>query len=280
MNTKLDESLLIAYLYDELSGEEKTEVEKYLAANPEAAEQLHQMRGIRSSLQTIQDKEVIAPPIVLEEGRHRFLFDTPYFKTILGIAASLLVIMIAAKVLDLRINLNDNSVLIGFGEMKTNPDPQVINTGLSEQQVQGMIQNALAENNEVVQASLDDTQKRFQESIRKNMSNGNLDGLIQKASAASRDQIRQYAFTMQAENEKLMKDYMQLTAAEQKQYIEDLLVDFAKYLQQQRVDDLQLMQTRLTSIEQNTNIFKQETEQILTSIISTVGNTETPTIKN
>jgi hypothetical protein len=70
-----------------------------------------------------------------------------------------------------------------------------------------------------------------------------------------------------------VKDYFQLSTGEQKQYIENILVDFAEYLEQQRNNDLQLVQTQLNSLQQNTDIFKQETEQILTSIISTVGTT-------
>jgi hypothetical protein len=77
----------------------------------------------------------------------------------------------------------------------------------------------------------------------------------------------------------LVKDYFKLTASEQKQYIEGLLVDFAKYLQQQQKDEMQLVQVRLSNIEENTNVFKQETEHILTSIISTVGNTPAKTSK-
>ena len=69
----------------------------------------------------------------------------------------------------------------------------------------------------------------------------------------------------------MVKSYFQLNSTEQKQYVEGLLVDFSKYLQQQRNDDLQVVQTQLKSLQQNTDIFKQETEQILTSIISTVG---------
>jgi hypothetical protein len=75
------------------------------------------------------------------------------------------------------------------------------------------------------------------------------------------------------ENLKLVKDYFTLSGGEQKQYVEGLLVDFAKYLQQQRKDDLQLVEMRLNNIEQNNNVFKEETEQILTSIITSVGGT-------
>jgi hypothetical protein len=72
----------------------------------------------------------------------------------------------------------------------------------------------------------------------------------------------------------MVKSYFQLNSAEQKQYVEGLLVDFSKYLQQQRNDDLQVVETQLKSLQQNTDLFKQETEQILTSIISTVGTSK------
>jgi len=51
-------------------------------------------------------------------------------------------------------------------------------------------------------------------------------------------------------------------------YVENLLVDFSKYLQEQRKQDLVFFQSRMSSIEKNSSQFKQETEQILSSIIS------------
>ena len=98
-----------------------------------------------------------------------------------------------------------------------------------------------------------------------------MDHLIREASAASRDQVSEFVASMQTENLKMVKDYFALSSNEQKEYIEGLLVDFAKYLQQQRRDDLQLVEMRINNLERNSNIFQQETEQILTSIISNVG---------
>jgi len=42
-------------------------------------------------------------------------------------------------------------------------------------------------------------------------------------------------------------------------------------LQEQRKQDLQYVQTKVNSLEKNNNQFKQETEQILTSLISSPG---------
>jgi hypothetical protein len=130
----------------------------------------------------------------------------------------------------------------------------------------------MGQNNIAMQASLKESQQKLSASVRQNLAlnSRKLDQLMREAATASQEQIRQYVSGIQAQNMNQVKDYFQLTSTEQKKYIENILVDFAQYLQQQRNDDLQLVQTRMQSLEQNTNIFKQETEQILTSIISTV----------
>ena len=97
---------------------------------------------------------------------------------------------------------------------------------------------------------------------------------------ATHDQVRDYVEALQQENARMMKDYLALSASEQQQVIEELLVDFSRYLNQQRASDLQVLQTRLASIEQNTDLFKQETEQILTSIIASVEGGNTKEIRN
>lgn len=75
----------------------------------------------------------------------------------------------------------------------------------------------------------------------------------------------------------MIKDYYKMTSEDQKEQLEQLLVDFSKYLQQQREDDLMILQARLNDLQQNTDMYRQETEQILASIIS---NASVPVIRN
>src|SRR5690606_32086053 len=98
-----------------------------------------------------------------------------------------------------------------------------------------------------------------------------IDRLVKKMSSASEQQINGYVATLQAENMQMIKEYYKLTSEEQKQHLEDLLVDFAKYLQQQRSDDLMIMEARMNDLQQNTDLFRLETEQILSGIISNTG---------
>jgi hypothetical protein len=275
MSYKPDEQTLMDYLYGELEDGDKIKVEEYFRTNPEARLQFEKLAGVKSMLQRVKDKEVIAPPIVVGDNNQRRLWDVPYLKTIISIAASLILVLLVARMTGTRVSVSENEFRLSFGEKPVENQNVPVQSNLTAAQVQSMIQQSLDENNTVLNTNWQQSQKALEASIRTNMvsNSGKMDDVIREASSASQEQIQQYVSAMQTENMQMVKDYFKLTASEQKHYIEGLLVDFAKYLQQQQKDDLQVVQMRLSNIEENTNVFKQETEQILTSIISTVGNT-------
>ena len=273
MSYKPSESDLMAYLYGELESPEKELVEKYLFENPEVQINMQRLGRIRTVLSEVKDKEVIAPPIFVDDRKTKFLWNAPYLKTIVSIAASLLLVILASRLAGMKIEYESNALTINFGDTRKADDSPLPQT-LSAEEIQAMINSSLIRNNDAMQASWKDTQEQLNASINKSLaqSSSKIDRLVREASVASQDQIRQFVSGIQTENQQLVKNYFKLSADEQKHYIESMLVDFSKYLQQQRNDDLQMVQTRLNSLEQNTDVFKQETEQILTSIITTVGN--------
>lgn len=283
MSYKPDEKDWMAYLYGEMEEEEKKKFDEYIFKDPEARIELEKYQNLRQMLSRAEDKEVIAPPIFIGDdhssshgGRKQYFWNTPYFRTIVTIAASLLILILAGKFTGTTLSVSGQEFRLTFGERRAE-EPDRTNTAtaaLTHDEVQQMINASLERNNKVVQTSLEETQKKLDASIRRNLAqnSGKIDQLVREASSASQEQIRQFVDGIRTENMQQVKDYFQLTSTEQKKYIENLLVDFAKYLQQQRDNDLQLVQTRMNSLEQNTDIFKQETEQILSSIITTVGS--------
>jgi hypothetical protein len=224
-------------------------------------------------LSEVKDKEVIAPPIFIDERSSKLFWNIPYVRTIVSIAASLLLVILVGRLSGLNIQYGSSELKIGFADTKV-ANNEAQQAALSIDEVQAMINASLNKNNEAMQSSWRETQEQLDASINKSLAHNSakINRLVQEASVASQDQIRQFVSGIQTENLQLVKNYFKLSADEQKQYIESMLVDFSKYLQQQRNDDLQLVQTRLNSLEKNTNVFKQETEQILTSIITTVGS--------
>ncbi|QOI97608.1 MAG: hypothetical protein HRU69_08940 [Flammeovirgaceae bacterium] len=276
MNFKPDEGLLMAYLYGELGTDEKRRVEEYLAGNPEALKEVQALQHVRKGLSAITDKEIIPPPMVWGSSGHRFWHD-PYIKTSMGIAATITLLVMVGWLTGLNFRLADGELHIGFGKPVEKPE------SLTAQEVQRMIAASLQENNRALAADWASAEQRLTESIRHSLASNmlaNRDALIKQVASATHQQVRDYVSALQEENARMMKDYLTLSANEQQQVIEELLIDFSRYLNQQRTTDLQTLQTRLTAIEQNTDLFKQETEQILTSIIASVEGGNTKEIRN
>jgi hypothetical protein len=205
----------------------------------------------------------------MDDAKVVSFWQNSYFKTMMSIAASLLFIMVAGRLLGTEINYSSGELKISFGGKKEQPT-QLMQPSLTEDKVQEMIQSSLAKNNEVITTGWSEDQKKLSQSIRQNLDQNSkkIDALMKTASDASQEQVRGFVASLQNENLKLMKDYFQLSTTDQKKYTEGLLVDFSEYLKEQRRQDLMMLQTRVTSIEKNTDQFKQETEQILASIIS------------
>ena len=271
MNYKPDEATLISYLYGELDSAEQLKVEQYLQMNPVEKKRLEEWSSARKIISHLQDKEVIAPPIVVGVDTAQPWWKENFFRMSLGMAASLLLFLVAARLMDLSASYAQGELKIGFGVVpKTELSP-----AMTESQVNDMIQSSVVRNNEALQASWSEDRRLMEKSIRSNLNTNSakIDHLVQTASAASQEQVRSFVSQMQSDNLKLMKDYMQLSTAGQKEYVETILVDFSKYLQEQRSQDVKLFQARMSNIETNTNMFKQETEQILTSLITNNSTT-------
>jgi hypothetical protein len=272
MNYKPDEGTLMAYLYGELDAAESEKVMEYLNQHPEELKTLHQLADVSNVMKQVQDKEVIAPPIFGDvEAKQVHFWQSSYFKTMMSIAASFILILVAARLIGPEITYSGGELRISFNDSKKIEQMvQPVQEPLTPIQVQEMINSSLTKNNQAITAGWEDNQKKIDQSIKNSFAaNSNkIDELMKVTSQASQDQVRTFVASLQEDNLKLMKDYLQLSSSEQKTYVEALLVDFSKYLQEQRKQDFQLFQTRMSSIEKNTDQFKQETEQILATIIS------------
>jgi len=245
---------------------------EYLTQHPEELKQLQQLMDVQQVMKQVQDKEVIAPPIFGEgAARQVHFWQTGSFKTMMSMAASFILILVAARLIGPDISYTNGELRISFRDAKTTEQVLPPNQPLlTAAEVQEMINSSLTRNNEEITAGWENNQKQIDQSIKSNFASNSrkLDELMKVTSQASQDQVRTFVAGLQEDNLKLMKDYLQLSSNEQKTYVEALLVDFSKYLQEQRKQDFQVFQSRMSSIEKNTDQFKQETEQILASIIS------------
>ena len=274
MNYKPDENTLIAYLYGELDEKEQEKLAQYFQEHPEELRHVQALANARDIMGAINDKEVIAPPVFMDDhSRGRPIWQSSTVRWISGMAASFLLLMVAARLIGMEILYSRGEVRISFGKKQEVTAP-VDPSRLTVTQVQTMIGSSLVKNNEFIAARWAENQRKMDESIRYrlDLNSKKTEDMLKNASLASQEQIQSFVSSLQNENLRSMKDYLHLSSAEQKKYVEGLLVDFSKYLQQQRNEDFNLFLTRMSSMEKNTDQFKQETEQILASIISNSGS--------
>lgn len=262
MSYKPDESVLISWLYGELDASEKAKVEKYFQENPEELRKMQQFNDVRNIMSNISDKEVIAPPLFMDDHDTKVVsfWRSNSFRTVATIAASFLLLLVAARLLDLRMNYSDNELRISFGKPAVGETAETpASTGLTAMQVQQMIDQSLVQN-----------RSELDEAIKSTLASNTrqIHDLVRQASNASRDDIRSFVSTLQRDNLAQMRDFLNLSSAEQRKYTDNLIVDFSKFLQEQRSQDINMFQTRFSRLEQNTDELKTETEQILASIIS------------
>ena len=288
MKTNIKEELLMAYLYGELNADEKTEVEKLFSASPEDKSKLEEMLFIKSALGNITDKEVITPPIFnkvesnyegreavppsgLPSQRHgvRGLWVTPIRYSI-GIAAAFLIVMLGAKLLGFHAQSTNEGLLIGFGDIKQKE--QSVN--LSPEQIQQMINTSLHKNNDFVSAAWGESQSKINDAFKQNvmLASQSINETNKNSLSSSKEEIRQFMESLRGQNTQLLQDYVRLSGNEQKLYIENLLVDFTKYMQEQRSQDLNIVNTRLNTLEADNSLFREEAGQILTSLVSNENN--------
>lgn len=255
MSYRPDENVLISWMYGELDEAETAKVEKYFQENPSELKRWQQLRGVSNIMGNIEDKEVIAPPLFMtDETKTISFWKTNSFKTVVSIAASFLLLIVAAKLLNLDISYSDNELRIAFGERKEKVKENEILPSLTTMDVQKMIDRSKLTNQQALDSSINEIYKN--------------------ASMASQKNIRDFVSTLQKENLAQMRDYLQLSASDQRKYTDNLIVEFSNYLNEQRARDYNMYQARFSKIEQNTEQLKTDTEQILTSIISSTSQVQ------
>ena len=256
MNYKPDESILISWLYGELDAAEKEKVEKYFQENPDELKKYQQLNDVRNVMSNIRDKEVIAPPLFMDDDVKVVSFwKTTSFRTVMSIAASFLLLIVVGKVLNMDVSYSNSELRISFGK----PVEHGVTSSLTAMDVQRMIDESNSQN----KVALDVAIKQSLESNTTKMNE-----LVKQASNASQADIRNFVSSLQRDNLTQVQNYLQLSAVDQRKYTDNLVMEFSKYLQEQRNQDLNMFQTRFSKLEQNTDELKTETEQILASIIS------------
>lgn len=253
MSYKVNESMLMAYLYGELSEEEREKVEAYLSEHEEARTTLEALRETQSILGKVKDREVDVPSFVFDETDKVVVSTTTlsmFWQRSLAIAASLALLILIGYVTRMNVSIGNQGMQLSFGDAPSQPT-------VDQEQLQEMIRQAVAEKNQSLDQRMGDLSQQV-----------NLLA-TQETPAIDNKVIEKYLATLKEQNISIMSGLMETSNLAQKEYTDGVIRDFALFLDIQRQSDLDVIQTRFENLVDDTEWNQRQTNQILTNLLTT-----------
>ncbi|WP_340153221.1 hypothetical protein [uncultured Marivirga sp.] len=249
MKTEDWKAKMMDYLYDEMSSIEKEAFEKELAQNHELKEELKAFQSGKNVLGNWEDEKVSAPPFFNVQKSTEKQHGQTALKWFLSIAASLLLLMIAGKFTGLQISKQTSGFQIAFThENQSNPQ-------LDKTEIQQMVNVALAN----YEDKLDAERKEDKQELEKYLS---------LQSQQNKKLINNYLTGLQESNMQMMQTYWKEGTEQQQLYTQELLTNFADYIEEQRKEDMDYLFAKMELMESDKDLFKIETGQMINSLAS------------
>lgn len=275
MSYKPDESTLVAYLYNELNSETRAKVEAYLKDNPEVLKEIEEIKSMRKLMGKWQDKDIDEPTFVFDNKKLVVVSQSGWLsgilKTSIGIAASISFLMAMAYFSNLNISNTTSGIQISFGEQKEAQKEEV--SPITEENIKTWLAESVANNNAQLVSKINETEQNLSEELTSyQLLNNRAIAAVKNNSNVDESLLQEYVVQLNAQNKEILLDLITSTENSQRQYVNEIMSDYSLYLEEQRQNDLQMIQTSFNGLKDNTEVSQIETNQILASIITTVNN--------
>lgn len=263
---------LMDYLYDEMSAEEKKTFEKKLAEDTELQKEYDELKDVRQELDKLQDKEVMEPFSMWGTPKPSGWFGTSkrrliVFRPVTAVAASLIILMLVGYLTNFSISINDQGLFLGFG----NNMPSDLENYVNKDEVTSLINQELSQNNEVLLSRLTSSQHDYDSKITA-LESSVAQALNNSHNASITDgDLKKFFAQVENRNTELMKEYLKVASTQQQEYFKTMLTQFNEYVQKQRSEDLTLIRNSLIDIKQSQTLQKQETDQAIASLFTSVS---------
>lgn len=247
MKTEDWKAKMMDYLYDELNPEKRKAFEEELTHNPELREELAAFQSGKEILGSWEAEKVSAPPFFNVYKNPEKNNGQTGFKWFLSIAASLLILMVAAKFTGLEISNQNGEFRIALGK-KIQPDNE-----LDKEEIQQMVNLALTNYEEKLDAERKEDKQE-------------LESYLTQQSQQNKKLINNYLTGLQKSNVEMMQAYWKESNEQQQIYTENLLTNFAQYIDEQRKEDMDYLFAKMELMESDKDLFKIETGQMINSL--------------
>lgn len=266
---------LITYLYDEMSTEERQQFEIAMENNPELKREFEELKEMRQGLAQIQDKEVMEPFFLWGKQasdswasmfkRRNLLM----FKPFIAVAASLVIVLLVGYLTNFTITFKDQSLYIGFNDSSTQGSEAIY----TQDQVAQLVNEEIAKNNAYIFSKLSETENNIGNRFAalENSQNTQLTPSY-AADVVTREELDIFLANVRSNNLKVLQTYLQSSSVQQQEYFQAVLTEFSDFVENQREEDLRLIRRSLINLQEDQQAQKEETDQILASILTNVNN--------
>jgi len=175
MNEKDARSLMMDYLYDEMDQQQKVNFEQTLHESPQLQKELNEMQQTRDVLRQLPTEEPSGQLMLLNPDSSRFtawwndaqqvfIPTSIAGRTLLAIAAALLIAFLLASIANLRISTSGDGFTIAFGSVVTAEQ-----TGFTEEEVAVLLDQIQRENTLFATRLIEEAQKKQAEQFEEAM---------------------------------------------------------------------------------------------------------------
>ncbi len=266
MNTEKDIAQLMDYLFGEMDSQEQIHFEEKLAADPALQKELEKLRETSRFLK--QDAPVTSTePLVLGDFVSPTVSKDQYWRKWAGVAASLLVVLMAAAWWNLHLEIGNGELRISFNKKQQ----ELIEHSKST------FQQSIDAQKDEIDMMLYAHMQALQDSLSLQYANMKQD-LNDVIIAGKPDQKQVKEYFTRAELEvfvsTLNKEHLKNTAVllntsteNQRAYTEKLITDLAEYMEAKRQSDLELVNYALKEMRVETKNKQDRTDLVLAKIL-------------
>ncbi len=262
---------LIDFLYGEMGSSEKKEFEELLKKDSELRKEMVDLQKMRSDLNKLEEKEVMEPFSIWGGSKSNWINGRKQHRSIVlnpitAIAASLVILMLVGYVTNFSVSINSSGFQLSFNETKQTENPAAI----TEDDVKRILAHELDQNNQKIQTNLEETRELFNSKLtvlEKTMD----DSRNKNDQEITTDDLNQFFVDVQEKNAQLLQDYLSQSSAQQQKYFKTMLTQFNDYIQEQRAEDLTMIQSDLLELKYSQTQQKIATDEVLAGLITTVN---------
>ncbi|MGK7396977.1 MAG: anti-sigma factor family protein [Candidatus Cyclobacteriaceae bacterium M3_2C_046] len=262
MNYKPDHQTFMDYLYQELDQPERERFEQYMATHPEAQAELDQLKQTSQMLQQVESRQV-NQPLILEKAQTSNL--SRFYKKTATWAAAIVLIMVVLGLSNFRASYQSGTLQLSFGPQSPINNVDTVRLKPDEKLIAQMVAQAIQPSQDSLYQSLLDRQNDLSRQIQQ------VDNSYRQSNQAAMIALIQ---DLNQQNFQQLTGLIMQANQDQKDYAESLLTDFSGYLNEQRKNDLQLIEYALNRLQENTEVRQQETAFMLTQLYSKLNQQE------